>query len=152
MQVLYIGDIMGAPGIAAVRQSLPEVRKEHQIDLVIAQAENVTEGKGMSKTDFQTVRSLGIDFCTGGNWSLFRPELHDYLADPQQPVIRPANYPPETPGLGAKFVTTKLGRVLIISLLGHIVGKDADKPMQNTLKCVDEIREANASVEKEVHC
>ena len=148
MRILYIGDIMGRLGLETVRQVLPSLRHERQIDLVIAQAENVTEGKGLSKADFKTLRGMGVDFCSGGNWSLFRPELTDYLNDPQQPVIRPANYPEGTPGLGAKYVQSKHGKVLVISLLGHIVGKDADKPMQNALTCIDAILAANADIEK----
>lgn len=148
MNILYIGDIMGEPGIRAVQQLLPKLKKEHQLDLVIAQAENVTEGKGLSKEDFAKLKSLGIDFCTGGNWTTFRPELHDYLADPQQPVIRPANYPANTPGRGWKYIETKLGSVLIISLLGKIVGKDADLPVENPLKVIDQILEENESTKK----
>jgi metallophosphoesterase (TIGR00282 family) len=148
MNILYIGDIMGEAGMATVKEVLPKIRKEHQIDLVIAQAENVTEGKGLSKGDFKRLRDMGIDFCTGGNWSLHRPELEDYLNDPQQPVIRPANYPSETPGRGWKYIDTKSGKVLVISLLGKIVGKDAEKPMENPLKTVDAILAENEDVDR----
>lgn len=148
MNILYIGDIMGEPGVQSVRAVLPGLKKQHDIDLVIAQAENVTEGKGLSKADFKQLRDIGIDFCTGGNWSAHRPEIEDYLADPQQPVIRPANYPADTPGRGWKYVETKHGKVLVVSLLGHIVGKDADKPTDNPLKVIDDILAENEDVER----
>jgi 2',3'-cyclic-nucleotide 2'-phosphodiesterase len=148
MKILYIGDIMGEPGTRVVNQVLPQIKQEFVIDAVIAQAENVTDGKGLSKDDFKKLRELGIDFCTGGNWSLFRPEIHDYLNDPEQPVIRPANYPEGTQGLGAKYLPTSKGKILIISLLGQIVGKDADKPVDNPLTCADAIMKANTEVEK----
>lgn len=148
MNILYIGDIMGEAGITTVKEVLPRLKKEHQIDVIIAQAENVTEGKGLSKDDFKRLRDMGIDFCTGGNWSLHRSEIEDYLGDPQQPVIRPANYPAETPGRGWKFVSTKAGRVLVVSLLGKIVGRDADKPMDNPLKVMDAILEETAEEDK----
>lgn len=148
MNILYIGDIMGEPGIETVREVLPGFKKERHVDLVVAQAENVTEGKGLSKEDFKRLRDIGVDFCTGGNWSLHRKELHDYLADPQQPVIRPANYPADTPGRGWKYIDTKQGKVLVISLLGKIVGKDSDKPMDNPLKVADEILQENDGVER----
>jgi len=134
--------------VEVVRQVLPEVRKEHSPDLVIAQAENVTEGKGLSKADFITLRNLGIDFCTGGNWTLNLAELNDYLGDPQQPVIRPANYPEGTPGLGSKYIATATGSVLAISLLGQIVGKDADRPMDNPLHVIDAILEENKDIKR----
>ncbi len=148
MNILYIGDIMGEPGISVVGRILPQLKKDRRIDVVIAQSENVTNGKGISKADFLRLRNMGIDFCTGGNWSLHDPDIHDYLADPQQPIIRPANYPEETPGRGWKYITTTNGPVLAISLLGQIVGKDANKPMENPLKVVDDILTQNAGVDR----
>lgn len=148
MNILYIGDVMGEVGVDVVRRTLPDIKKKHKPDLVIAQAENVTEGKGLSKEDFKRLRDIGVDFCTGGNWSLHRTEIEDYLGDPQQPVIRPANYPAGTPGRGWKYIDTRAGKVLVISLLGQIVGKDSAKPMDNPLKIVDAILEENHGVER----
>lgn len=148
MNILYIGDIMGEPGIRAVQETLPKLKKAHKLDLIIAQAENVTEGRGLSKEDFKRLQQIGIDFFTGGNWSMHRPELHDYLNDPQQAVIRPANYPAGTPGKGWKYVSTPRGPVLVISLLGSIVGKDADKPVDNPLKTIDQILKENNDTDR----
>ncbi len=139
---------MGSVGVETVRALLPKVKKDYQVDLVIAQAENVTNGKGLSKADFLELRKIGVDFCTGGNWTLHNPEIIDYLNDPQQPVIRPANYPAGTAGRGWKYIETKFGKVLVISLLGSIVGKDADKPTDNPLKTIDAILEENKEIER----
>ncbi len=148
MTILYIGDIMGKPGIEVVRRILPQLLKDEHIDFVVAQAENVTDGKGMSKEDFKILKSLGVDFFTGGNWTPFRTELHDYLSDPQQPVIRPANYPDETPGLGYKLAKSSKGNILVVSLLGQIVGKDSGKFVSNPLACIDEILSNNDSASR----
>ena len=141
MKILYLGDIMAEPGLQLIEQRLPALRKEHQVDLVIAQAENVTDGKGLSKADFKRLRAAGVDACTGGNWTLHNKDIYDHLNDPQQPITRPANYPEGTPGKGYKLIKTAKGDVLLISLLGAIVGKDADKPTDNPLKVVDQILE-----------
>lgn len=146
MNILYIGDIMGQSGVDVVRRVLPELKKQHHIDLVIAQAENVTEGKGLSPDDFKLLRDMGIDFFSGGNWSTHRSELNGHLNDPNQPVIRPANYPDDVAGLGAKSVQTAKGLVLVVSLLGQIVGKDADKPVYNPLTTIDRILEETKHV------
>jgi 2',3'-cyclic-nucleotide 2'-phosphodiesterase len=148
VNILYVGDVMGEPGMKVLEEVLPKIKKEHAVDLTIAQAENVTEGKGISKEDFKRLLDLGVDFCTGGNWSGHRPEIEDHLSDPQQPVIRPANYPEGTPGRGWKYVHTKDGAVLVVSLLGHVVGRDADKPTDNPLKVIDAILEENQDVER----
>ena len=143
MRILYIGDVMGATGMKVVGQVLPDLRKELKIDIVLAQAENVTEGKGISLSDFQKLRSFGVDFCTGGNWTLNNSEIFPALSDPNQPIIRPANYPVDTPGVAYKTLNHATGSVLVVSLLGSIVGKDADKFMDNPLKVIDNILHEN---------
>jgi 2',3'-cyclic-nucleotide 2'-phosphodiesterase len=144
MNILYVGDVMGEMGLQVVEQLLPQLRAEKQIDLVVAQAENLSEGKGVVLADFRRLQKAGVDFCTGGNWSLHREEIIPALSDRAQPIIRPANYPTGTPGLGWKYVNN----VLVISLLGHIVGKDADKPVDNPLLVIDKILKAEETTHK----
>ncbi len=148
MNMLYIGDIMGRPGIQTVEKVLPQLQKDHDIDVVIAQAENVTAGKGLSLVDYKKLQTLGVDFFTGGNWSMHLPELHGKLNDPNEPVIRPANYPNNVPGKGYKYLQTPKGAVLVISLLGQIVGKDADRPVDNPLLAIDRILEDTKHVKR----
>jgi metallophosphoesterase (TIGR00282 family) len=148
MNILYLGDIMAEPGLKLVEKLLPAFKREHHVDLVIAQAENVSEGKGLLPGDFLRLKMAGVDFCTGGNHSFQKEEIFPQLNDPSQPVIRPANYPVGTPGRGYKYAHTSKGDVLVISLLGHIVGKDADKPMDNPLKVVDRILESEKDTPK----
>jgi 2',3'-cyclic-nucleotide 2'-phosphodiesterase len=148
MKILYIGDIMGEAGTGVIEDMLPDLKAELKLDLVIAQAENTTAGKGISLSDFERLRSAGIDFCTGGNHSLFLKEIHEAMADPNQPIIRPANYLSKTPGLGYKYVDTASGPVLVISLLGQIVGRDSDKPVDNPLQIIDKILKSEKSKKK----
>ncbi len=144
MKILYVGDVMGEVGLTVIERTLPAVRAEHHVDLVIAQAENVTEGRGITPEDFTRLKNAGVDFCSGGNWSLHREAIVPMMSDPKQPIIRPANYPNGTPGLGFKYAHTPAGQVLVISLLGQIVGKDADKPLDNPLQCIDTILQQHA--------
>lgn len=139
LNILYVGDVMGGPGIETVEKVLPGLRQEKSIDLVIAQAENVSDGKGITLEDFKRLRKAGVDFCTGGNWSLHREEIIPAMSDPKQSIIRPANYPAGTPGLGQKYIQLNGKMILVISLLGGIIGKDADKPTDNPLQAVDKI-------------
>jgi len=148
MKILYLGDVMAEPGILVVEKTLPKIKKSMDIDFVIAQAENVSNGKGVIPEDYDRLRLAGVDFCTGGNWSLNEPSIVKYLEDPDEPIIRPANYPDGTPGLGYKYAKTSLGNVLVISILGNIVGKDAAKPVNNPLKVIDDILEAEAKFSK----
>lgn len=148
MKILYLGDIMAEPGIVVVEKFLPKLKKSLNIDLVIAQAENLSNGKGILPKDFDRILKAGVDFCTGGNHSLNEPDIIPYLKDPDSPIIRPANYPDGTDGLGYKYVKTKLGNVLVISILGQVVGRDANKPVNNPLKIIDKILEAESKFSK----
>lgn len=144
MKILYVGDIMGEQGIETVEKILPKLRHEKNIDLVIAQSENTSAGRGINLVDYRRLQKAGVDFCTGGNWSLYHDEIIPAMSDPAQPIIRPANYPNGTPGLGWKYING----VLVISLLGHIVGKDSEKPTDNPLQVIDQILESQKDVKK----
>jgi len=139
MRILYIGDVMGEAGIETVEKLLPNITKETGADVVIAQAENVSAGKGLSVTDYERLKRAGVHAFTGGNWTMHLDETHELLEDENAAVTRPANYPDGTAGKGYKILQTEQGKVLIVSLLGSIVGKDADKPTDNPLACIDSI-------------
>jgi metallophosphoesterase (TIGR00282 family) len=148
MNILYVGDVMGEMGLRTVERIVPSLRLRKDIDLVIAQAENVTNGRGIIPSDAKRMQNAGIDFCTGGNWSLYHKEIISAMNDSMQPIIRPANYPEGTSGLGWKYAHTSRGEVLVVSLLGHIVGRDADKPVDNPLQTIDAILSEQAAVPK----
>lgn len=144
MKILYIGDIMGRPGRNIVQKLLPGIRQEHEIDFVIAQGENISGGKGLQVKAVESLMVAGVDFFTGGDWTLHREEIYPWLEDSSKPVIRPANYPAGTPGRGWKLATTPFGKILIISLLGQTVGYRAPI-IDNPLKVVDSILEETKS-------
>ena len=148
MRLLYIGDIMGTLGVQAVSIVLRNLKSEESIDIVCAQAENVTNGKGISSEDLKKLKELGIDFFTGGNWTLYLTDIEYALNDPSEPIIRPANYPEGTAGLGYKYLKTKDGPILFISLLGQIVGRDADRETDNPLQVVDTILAKEKDIKK----
>jgi metallophosphoesterase (TIGR00282 family) len=141
MKILYIGDIMGRPGRQTVKQLLPELKREHSVDFVIAQGENLSHGKGMQVKATEEMLAAGIDFFTGGDWTLQREEIYPWLEDPAKPVIRPANYPEGTPGRGFKLMDTPHGRILIASLLGQTVGYRQPENLTNPLHTIDRILE-----------
>lgn len=148
VNILYLGDVMGEPGLVLIEKKLPSLRKKYDVDFVVAQAENLSDGKGVRVRDFRRLQAAGVDFCTGGNHTLFRDEISQLLNNPDEPIIRPANYPKSVPGLGYKYAKTPKGDVLVISLLGQIVGKDADRPVDNPLKTIDAILEQEASTKR----
>jgi len=141
MKILYIGDIMGSLGIEVVGKVLPDLRRDKQIDLVIAQAENVSNGKSMTPTDMKSLQDIGVDFFTGGNHTPKSAALLPLLEDNSQPVIGPANLH-GCPGRGWKYISTSSGQVLVISILGETFGNNKPE-IDNPLVKIDEILAEN---------
>lgn len=139
---LYIGDIMGKPGRQVVAKVLPQLRRTHQFDVVMAQAENVSHGKSMSTHHMRELQRLGIDFFTGGNHTIERPSIVPLLADPGEPVVAPLNQEGVEPAWGVKTWSTRVGRLQIISLLGTTFPEAV--AVRNPLRAIDSVLEATA--------
>ena len=146
MNILYLGDVFGEPGMQVVEKLLPGLRTKYKVDLVIAQAENVSDGHSMLPADMERLQGVGVDFFTGGNHTPRRPEVHPLLEDDNQPVIGPANMP-GCPGKGWKFIGTPKGRVLVVCLLGETFGSNPPK-IENPLKSIDAILAVNKNEER----
>ncbi|MEK7447677.1 MAG: TIGR00282 family metallophosphoesterase [Patescibacteria group bacterium] len=136
IKILFIADIVGKPGRKTVKQILPELKKEKGIDFVIANGENMTSGHGMTKGTMDELLEEGVDFFTTGNHIWKKPEFFTELSKKETPVIRPANYPQDSPGDGYKIVKTKFGRLLIVNLLGR---EGINSNVESPFKTIDEI-------------
>lgn len=137
LRALYLGDIMGRPGREVVRSILPALRARHRADLVIAQAENASHGKGMSQAHMRELQMAGVDFFTGGNHTIERPDSLPLLADPTQPLLAPLNQQGAEPSWGSKTFKTRRGDVRIISLLGTTFPGRVELA-KNPLQAIDE--------------
>lgn len=122
LKVLFIGDICGKPGRQTVAQILPNLKKQKNIDFVIANAENAAGGRGITRKVLRELVSYGIDFFTSGDHVWRDKDFLDDLNDKTLPIIRPANFPDDIPyGRGYELVDLgKRGRVAIINLQGWI--------------------------------
>jgi metallophosphoesterase (TIGR00282 family) len=149
VNILYIGDVMGEPGIETVEQVLPGLIKENSIDIVIAQGENVSEGKGMLPEDMSRLQELGVDFFTGGNHTPRRPELSELLEDENAPVIGPANMP-NCPGRGWKYFIKNDTKILVICLLGDTFSSAHQSPdKENPWQLIDKILAENSEAKRD---
>lgn len=136
--VLYLGDVMGRPGREVVKALLPRLRRQHHVDIVLAQAENVSHGKGLAPGHMHELQQAGVDFFTGGNHTIERPTTVALLENKQSPVIAPVNQAGVKPEWGAKTLQTPHGNILVVSLLGTTFPQMAE-PAANPLKAIDEI-------------
>ncbi len=139
VKILYIGDVMGEAGLSTLSKHLDNIVKQHNIDVVLAQSENVTDGKGLSVKDYERMKAMGIHGYTSGNHTMYLSETVELLEDENAPITRPANYPEGTAGKQHKILRVGDKKIALITLLGSIVGKDANKETDNPLKVIDSI-------------
>jgi metallophosphoesterase (TIGR00282 family) len=128
MRCLVIGDIIGKPGRLAIEHALTDLRTELEIDLVVANGENVAAGAGLTPSLAEGLLETGVDVITSGNHIWDKREIYDYL-DTDAPVLRPANYPDDAPGRG--WLVTELADgtpVAVINLMGRVFMNQLDSP------------------------
>lgn len=128
MRILFLGDIVGRPGRAAVREHVWRLRERADIDLVFANGENASGGFGLSARNASELFGAGIDGMTGGNhiWK-FRNLWN--LLDTDERLLRPHNYPPGAPGSGVRvFRREGLAPVAVINLQGRTFMPPVDCP------------------------
>ncbi len=127
---------MGSFGVRVIEDNLLNIKKKYQIDVVLAQAENVTLGKGISVKDYYKLKFLGIDGLTAGNHIYQYQEIKSLIENDDHMIVGLANYGCQK---RYKILSTASGDILFFSLLGQIVGKDANIVRDNPLKIADEI-------------
>lgn len=141
MRVLMIGDIVGRPGRRAVKECLPSLKQELDINFVVANGENAAGGNGITKVIAQELFTYGVDMLTMGNHVWNQKEIFNYIAKESR-IIRPANYPPGAPGSGYHIYTATNGiKVAVINISGRVFMPDMDCPFRKVNKILDEIKE-----------
>ncbi|MEA3249770.1 MAG: TIGR00282 family metallophosphoesterase [Patescibacteria group bacterium] len=122
MKILVLGDIVAKIGREAVKQTLPNLRNELSPDIIIANCENLAQGKGITTKTIDEMLEAGVDMFTGGNHIWTRKEAYDILSDPRYSdvIVRPANYPQDVPGKGWNLFTVGAKSVLVINFLGRV--------------------------------
>ncbi len=122
----FIGDIVGRPGRRMVRQFLPELKKEHGLDFVVANYENASHGFGVTEKSARELFRAGIDVMTGGNHTWDKKGIEELLVS--MPLLRPANYPEGVPGRGVAIREVAGERLAVVNLMGHFAMPMADNP------------------------
>ncbi len=131
MKLLFFGDIFGRPGREAIQKILPQLKKTYKPDFVVANAENLAHGKGISRNTLHEMREAGVDAFTGGNHIWSGKDARELLDEDELCVVRPLNYPPGLPGTGVREVRRGSNRMLIINLLGRVfMREDPDCPFR----------------------
>ena len=129
MKILMIGDVVAKPGRVAVLERIQDLREQHHVDLAIMNAENLAGGFSVTPALCEQLFATGIDVMTSGNHIFDKKEAIDYIRK-QPRLVRPANYPPNTPGCGFWAGEVNGTRVAVINLMGRVFMPPSDDPFR----------------------
>jgi metallophosphoesterase (TIGR00282 family) len=151
MNVLMVGDIFGEPGRAALAALLPRLREEHAIDFCVVNCENAAAGFGVTPQMARQFLDQGADVLTSGNHIWDKKEIVEFITR-ENLLLRPANFPAGTPGVG--HVTVKCGphRVAVLNLMGRVFMTSIDCPFRKADEIVPELRKETPIVLVDMHC
>ena len=143
MKILALGDVVGSIGRQALRSRIPYIRKEWDIDFVIANGENSAGGVGITASTLSEILNSGVDCVTGGNHSWKNKEIYDKY-ETETRVLRPANYPAPAPGRGEFVYTLKDGRqVAVLNVQGTTFMEPLPCPFKHAIdwaKNLDDVK------------
>lgn len=134
MRILMVGDVVGRPGRRAVAALLPELRRKHEVDVVVANGENAAGGVGLTVDTAQELFKSGVDFITSGNHIWHHKEILAYM-EAEPCVLRPLNMPPGVPGRG---YVVKEG-TMVVNLLGRVFMGHFDCPFRAMDHLLEEV-------------
>jgi metallophosphoesterase (TIGR00282 family) len=124
--ILFFGDIIGKPGRRALRRYLSDL--EFKPDLIVANVENISHGFGVAEANLEELKEVGVQVFTGGNHTFDRKEIFGFI-DRQPHLLRPANYPEGTPGVGHCLFELPSGfKVGFLNLMGRIFMEPLSSP------------------------
>ena len=155
MKILFLGDVMGRSGRAAITQRLPGLRADWGLDFVVVNGENATSGAGLSGDHAKALLAAGADCVTLGDHAFDQKDMLQFIE--QEPrVLRPLNYAKSAPGRGARLFEASGGRkVLVAQALGQVFMK---RPFDDPFSAVDAVLRAhplggmaNAAI-IDIHC
>ncbi len=139
--LLFIGDIIGRPGRDLLRRGLAAISSHHNIDLVIANVENSAAGFGVTPEIAHELFDYGVNVMTGGNHTWDKKEIIPYFAKEPR-LLRPANFPEGTPGLGRHVARAANGvHVGVINIMGRIFMNPLDDPFRVVLEQIQAVQE-----------
>lgn len=155
IKILFIGDIVGKPGRAAVKMVLPGLKEQESLDLVIANGENLAGGKGLTFEKYQEMLDAGVDYFTTGNHVWKNRDIIPFMKERSVKVLRPANYPDDPPGLGFDTIAVGDEKIILINLIGRVfinglfddpfaAAKEIVQSNPNTIKIIDFHAEATS--------
>lgn len=151
MRLLFVGDVFARPGLRMVETHVPRLREELELDLVVANGENLADGAGITSRQARRLFACGVDAVTLGNHAFRRAEVFGYLGTEPR-IVRPANMSSRSPGHGSVVVASADGfRLGVLSLMGSLYLDPAVSPFEAVEQLVDDLRGQSDGVLVDMH-
>lgn len=152
LNILFIGDIVGQPGLSLLETVLPGLINKYEADFVIANGENSHKGRGINRTIIKRLYELGVHVITGGNHSFAKWKVFSYMKEDGN-ILRPLNYPKGNPGYGYGIydipgTDRKIG---VLNLQGRTFMQPIDDPFRTAEWALERIREETDIVFVDFH-
>ncbi|MFH0917946.1 MAG: TIGR00282 family metallophosphoesterase [Candidatus Omnitrophota bacterium] len=151
MKILFIGDIVGAPGREAIKKLVGPLKQELGIDFVIANAENASGGSGITSRVATELFASEVDVLTSGDHIWKKAEIFE-LINQEERILRPLNFPSGAPGRGASVFMSKNGiKVGVININGRVFMEALDCPFKAALKAAEELAAETKIIIVDIH-
>lgn len=118
MKILAVGDIVGESGVKKLKEELPRIKKEENIDFVITNGENSAGGMGINERNFNDILEAGTNVVTMGNHTWAKKDIFKFIDHPQ--ILRPANYPKGVVGKGLGIYECKNKKIAVMNFMGRV--------------------------------
>ncbi|OGU56727.1 MAG: metallophosphoesterase [Ignavibacteria bacterium RBG_13_36_8] len=150
INILFIGDIIGKPGLDMVQTWLPSLESKYKADIIIANGENVSDGKGCTEKEGKILFDMHVKVITGGNHTWDKYQSQEYLkTEPRS--LRPLNYPKGTYGNGFYIADTKKGKVGVVNLQGRAFMAPIDCPFRSADWVISKIKQETKVIVIDFH-
>ena len=151
LTIMCVGDLFGEPGRRAAETLLPKLRKQYDVDFAIVNVENAAAGYGVTPQIARSVLEHGADVMTTGNHVWDRKDIIEYIVK-ENLLLRPANYPPGTPGTGSIVVKAGPYRVAVLNLMGRVFLPHLDCPFRKADEEIERLRRETPFIVVDMHC
>ncbi len=151
LTVLCVGDVFGEPGRRAIQLLLPKIRKQHEVDLAVVNVENAAAGAGVTPPIARAFLEQGVDVMTSGNHIWDKREIVEYIVK-ENLLLRPANYPPGTPGAGSIVVKAGPHKVAVLNVMGRVFLPQLDCPFRKSDEEVARLSQETPIIIVDAHC
>jgi metallophosphoesterase (TIGR00282 family) len=151
MNILFIGDIVGAPGRQAVKELLPGLKKEYKLDFVIANAENAAGGSGITGRVAQELFGSGVNVLTSGDHIWKKRDVFEII-QAEENILRPINFPSGAPGRGQGIFQDRQGKKLgIINVQGRVFMEALECPFRSTRQAIEDLSKETRVIIIDMH-